>query len=253
MLPVRILRSGIRRVSTYYGGFQTTNLKLLNSFCADLPSSYAVASIVFSQKRYASSKNPYAVLGIKQGASKVEVKKAYRVMARKHHPDAPGGSHEKFQEIQAAYEQVKTGMWIQKSEDGSPTSGGGDGVSGGNRYSGFHYTTRTHSRSKVSYDEFYTEMHTGKVKKNPFEDDDEEEMARKDPRRSPFELNEIAFQAWLRFIIVWCLLFTTLRIGLFLLFPPQWEKPNRKPPPKELRKKPPPPKPIVHANTPLVS
>ncbi|CCW61219.1 unnamed protein product [Phytomonas sp. EM1] len=253
MLSFRILRSGIRRVPSCCDGFQTTNLKLFNSFRAGLPYVCAATPLILSQKRYASSKNPYTVLGIKQGASKEEVKKAYRVMARKHHPDAPGGSHEKFQEIQAAYDQVKSGVWIQKNEDGSPTSQGGDGASGGNRYSGFHYTTRTHKRSKVSYDEFYTEMHTGKVKKNPFEDDDDEDMTRKDSQRTPFELNEIAFQAWLRFIIMWCLLFTTLRVGLFLLFPPQWEKPNRKPPPKELRKKPPPPRPIVHAGTPLVS
>ncbi|EPY29276.1 chaperone protein DnaJ [Angomonas deanei] len=172
--------------------------------------------------RFASNKNPYTVLGIKEGADKKEIKKAYRVMARKHHPDAPGGNHEKFQEIQEAYEQIKNGVWIKKSsEDGA--AGGGSGDSNANRYSGFRYTTRTHNKSKVSYDDFFTEMHTGKVKKDPFADDDEDEgaeQAKKDPRKNPFALNEELFNVWLRFIMVWCTVFISLRIALFLMFPP---------------------------------
>ncbi|GET87742.1 hypothetical protein, conserved [Leishmania tarentolae] len=196
-----------------------------------------------AQARYASSKNPYTVLGIKQGADKAEIKKAYRVLARKHHPDAPGGSDERFREVQEAYEQIKSGVWIRKDQEGSGSDGGG---SNANRYSGFRYTTRTHHKSKVSYDQFYEEMHTGRVKKDPFGDDDEaEDPAAKDPRRNPFAMNEIAFQAWLRFIIMWCVVFCSLRLALFVLFPPKWEKPQRKPPPRELRgRKPPPPKPL---------
>ncbi|CBZ25541.1 conserved hypothetical protein [Leishmania mexicana MHOM/GT/2001/U1103] len=196
-----------------------------------------------TQARYASSKNPYAVLGIKQGANKAEIKKAYRVLARKHHPDAPGGSDERFREVQEAYEQIKSGVWVRKDQEGSGSDGSGGNA---NRYSGFRYTTRTHHKSKVSYDQFYEEMHTGRVKKDPFADDDEpEDPAAKDPRRNPFAMNEFAFQAWLRFIIMWCVVFCSLRLVLFLMFPPKWEKPQRKPPPRELRgRKPPPPKPL---------
>lgn len=191
---------------------------------------------ICTQTRFASSKNPYTVLGIKQGADKAEIKKAYRVLARKHHPDAPGGSDEKFREVQEAYEQIKSGVWIRKDQESSATGGDGGGGGNANRYSGFRYTTRTHHKSKVSYDQFYEEMHTGKVKKDPFADDDEpEDPAAKDPRRNPFAMNEIAFQAWLRFIIMWCLLFSSLRLGLFFIFPPKWEKPQRKPPPREPR------------------
>ena len=45
--------------------------------------------------------DPYKVLGVKQGASEEEVKKAYRKQAMKHHPDK-GGDPEKFKEIQGA-------------------------------------------------------------------------------------------------------------------------------------------------------
>jgi curved DNA-binding protein len=47
----------------------------------------------------------YKVLGIQPGASDDEIKKAYRKLASKHHPDK-GGDTAKFQEIQAAYEAL---------------------------------------------------------------------------------------------------------------------------------------------------
>ncbi|GAB4278421.1 MAG: molecular chaperone DnaJ [Coriobacteriia bacterium] len=45
----------------------------------------------------------YEVLGVPRNASEDEIKKAFRKLARKHHPDA-GGSEEKFKEINEAYE-----------------------------------------------------------------------------------------------------------------------------------------------------
>ncbi|MDY0087941.1 MAG: molecular chaperone DnaJ [Coriobacteriia bacterium] len=50
-----------------------------------------------------ATKNYYDILGIKKDASAEEIKKAFRQLARKHHPDA-GGSEEKFKEINEAYE-----------------------------------------------------------------------------------------------------------------------------------------------------
>jgi curved DNA-binding protein len=45
----------------------------------------------------------YATLGLKRGASDAEIKKAYRSMAMKHHPDR-GGDQAKFKEISTAYD-----------------------------------------------------------------------------------------------------------------------------------------------------
>ncbi len=45
----------------------------------------------------------YDVLGVKKTASADEIKKAFRRLARKHHPDA-GGDEEKFKELNEAYE-----------------------------------------------------------------------------------------------------------------------------------------------------
>lgn len=46
----------------------------------------------------------YDILGIKKGASKEEIKKAYRSLAHKYHPDRPGGNAEKFKEVSEAYQ-----------------------------------------------------------------------------------------------------------------------------------------------------
>lgn len=45
----------------------------------------------------------YETLGLKRGASEAEIKKAYRSMAMRHHPDR-GGDEKKFKDISAAYE-----------------------------------------------------------------------------------------------------------------------------------------------------
>ena len=46
----------------------------------------------------------YNVLGLKKEASKEEIKKTYRKMSLKHHPDRKGGSEEAFKKINEAYE-----------------------------------------------------------------------------------------------------------------------------------------------------
>lgn len=50
--------------------------------------------------------NPYKVLGINEGASADEAKKAYRKLAQKYHPDKTGGDEEKFKEISEAYQRI---------------------------------------------------------------------------------------------------------------------------------------------------
>ena len=56
--------------------------------------------------------DPYDVLGINKSASEKEIKKAYRRLARRHHPDLNRSSKEaeiKFKEIQEAYEILSDG------------------------------------------------------------------------------------------------------------------------------------------------
>ena len=52
------------------------------------------------------TKNYYEILGIGRDASKNEIKKVYRILAKKYHPDVnkSANSEEKFKEITEAYE-----------------------------------------------------------------------------------------------------------------------------------------------------
>ena len=54
--------------------------------------------------------DPYRILGLKPGASEEEVKRAYRQLAKKYHPDMnPGDAHaaKMMNDINAAYDQIK--------------------------------------------------------------------------------------------------------------------------------------------------
>ena len=49
-------------------------------------------------------KNYYQILGVEKSASADEIKKAYRKMAHKYHPDKPGGDETRFKEVNEAYQ-----------------------------------------------------------------------------------------------------------------------------------------------------
>ena len=75
----------------------------------------------------------YEVLGIEKGADERSIKKAYRKLARKHHPDAsdesPEVAEKKFKEISEAYEVLadseKRSRYDQFGHDGVDFGGGG--------------------------------------------------------------------------------------------------------------------------------
>jgi curved DNA-binding protein len=54
-------------------------------------------------------KDYYKILGVERGASEEDIKKAYRKLARKYHPDVSkeGNAKEKFQEVSEAYETLR--------------------------------------------------------------------------------------------------------------------------------------------------
>jgi DnaJ-class molecular chaperone len=58
-----------------------------------------------------AERNPYEVLGVSRQASDGEIKRAFRKLARQHHPDrnqGDAGSEAKFKEVQAAYDAIGT-------------------------------------------------------------------------------------------------------------------------------------------------
>lgn len=51
-------------------------------------------------------KDYYEILGVSREASNEEIKKAYRKLAHKYHPDKKGGDEEKFKEVNEAYQAL---------------------------------------------------------------------------------------------------------------------------------------------------
>lgn len=82
------------------------------------------------------SKDYYAILGVSRSASDAEIKKAYRKMAAKVHPDKPTGDEAKFKELSEAYETLsdpeKRNMYDQYGSDYEQR-----GAGQGHRHGGF--------------------------------------------------------------------------------------------------------------------
>lgn len=86
-------------------------------------------------------RDPYQVLGVASTASDEEVKKAYRELARKYHPDnyhdnpLADLAQERMKEINEAYEEVQA----QRKRGASSTGGYGPGSSYGYQQTGYGY------------------------------------------------------------------------------------------------------------------
>lgn len=93
----------------------------------------------------AEKRDYYEVLGLKKGASEDEIKKAFKSMARKYHPDLHPDDKEaaeKFKEINEAYEVLsdseKRARYDQFGHAGvDPNYGGGAGAGGFSGFGGF--------------------------------------------------------------------------------------------------------------------
>lgn len=82
--------------------------------------------------------NPYQILGISSEATDDEVKKAYRTLSKKYHPDAninnpnQAAYTEKFKEVQTAYKTIMD----QRKQGFTNQTYGNQGSAGGYQYTG---------------------------------------------------------------------------------------------------------------------
>ena len=83
----------------------------------------------------------YEALGVGKSASDDEIKKAFRKLAVKYHPDKEGGDEAKFKEINEAYEVLKDKQKRQRYDQFGHAGVGGaaGGGAGGNPFEGFNF------------------------------------------------------------------------------------------------------------------
>lgn len=102
--------------------------------------------------------DPYKVLGVSPDASDDEIKKAYRALARKYHPDKYRDSDladlasEKMKEVNAAYEQIQD---MRKN--------GGGQKRGGNSGGGYNYGGGSSSSANPVYNEIRRFINNGNI------------------------------------------------------------------------------------------
>ena len=85
------------------------------------------------------AKDFYNILGVSKGASDDEIKKAYRKLAHKYHPDKSGGDESKFKEINEAYQVLSDkSKRSQYDQFGQTFEGAGPG--GGAGFGGFDFS-----------------------------------------------------------------------------------------------------------------
>jgi len=86
----------------------------------------------------AATKDYYQTLGVSRNASKEDIKKSYRRLALKYHPDKSGGNEEKFKEINEAYHVlIDDNKRAEYDRYGRVFSG--NGGQGGFDFSGFDF------------------------------------------------------------------------------------------------------------------
>jgi molecular chaperone DnaJ len=124
-----------------------------------------------------AKKDYYQILGVKKDAKPDEIKKSYRRLARKYHPDVNPNdktSEDRFKEVQEAYDVLsdekkrkvfdRFGYYNDNLDAESPftagTSGGGSGAPGFD-FSGFDFSGQTGSGGSSSFRDIFSDLFGG--------------------------------------------------------------------------------------------
>lgn len=129
-----------------------------------------------------AKKDYYQILGVKKDAKADEIKKAYRRLARKFHPDvnpSDKAAEDKFKEIQEAYDVLsdekkrkvfdRFGYYADNLDVSSPfgaAGGAGSGGTGNFDFSGFNFETGG-SGGGSSFRDIFSDLFGGRTQREP--------------------------------------------------------------------------------------
>jgi len=124
-------------------------------------------------------KDFYEVLGVSKNASKEDIKKAYRKLARKWHPDINPGNKEaeqKFKEISRAYEclgnEEKRKLYDEFGEDGLKSGFDAERARQYQQWSSFQQERQTHAGQEFgqyhSYEDIFGDLFNFSTEGTPF-------------------------------------------------------------------------------------
>lgn len=102
---------GIAKSDGYVADSEVLTIERMSRYLGISPRDFESIKAMF----YNSSGNAYKILELDENATSQEIKKAYRRMAKKYHPDKvqhlgpehQNGAEEKFRKVQQAYEQLQ--------------------------------------------------------------------------------------------------------------------------------------------------
>ena len=125
--------------------------------------------------------DPYKILGVSRDATDDEVKKAYRSLSKKYHPDAninnphKDNAEEMFKLVQEAYQQIIYERQHPYSTSGTGSYGsgagsysGGTGPSGGYSGAGPGYNGQFYNSWEDFFNDFFTGGFTGQYQYNNY-------------------------------------------------------------------------------------
>lgn len=106
--------------------------------------------------------DPYKFLGISRDADETTIKKAYRAMSKKYHPDNNPGNkaaEEVFKQVQAAYEQIMN----EKKNGYSGDWSGGSAYGDFRDFTGFGGFERNYSYSNSNQSKFESDLNSANI------------------------------------------------------------------------------------------